>query len=452
MARDVIIHAAGESPSWPTLTRFADAVHSSGRYFVDQYGDPYLIRGDTPWAIMSDLSTADMATYVTDRAAKGCNSLYFSAVAATGTGGQADDGRTYDNILPFSGGDITSLNEAYWARLDYLIGLCEDNGITVWLNIYDGWTGSIFGGFGAASYESYGAQVAERYADARVVWMFGGDYFPSTSSATSPDAADAARGSMVTGIRSTGDTRPYTVQLGYQRSLTSDNPYWARHAEANFGYSYFASYDVILDGYAHSWDTAAGKPATRPIFYGEGEYDGYYDGGNGNTLTMRRQVCWSMTSGGCGHFTGQEGVWNFLTGWESVLANEQIDQIKAGLDVFEGIDWWKLVPDTGSSLVTAGRGTKYTFTSNTDNQWNTLDSYVTAGVAGDGTLAVIFMPNAASAITVDWTPMGSSGRTATWVDPSNGATVAATAGATSYSRSTANSAGDADWLLILTAD
>lgn len=450
--RDVVIHAVGEEPSWTTGPSFLTGIHSSGRYFVDQNGAPFLIRGDTPWSIMPDLSTSQMSTYVTRRASDGINSLYFSSHTSDTNGGQASNCRTYDNVLPFVGGNITQLNDTYWDREEYLVDLCRQNGITCWLNIYDGWTDVLMGGASNSEYQSFGTAIANRLAAyPNIVWMFGGDYFPNTTSATNPDSYDEARYYIMQGVRSTGDTRPYSVQLGYERSLTSNNLYWKRHAEANFAYTYFATYDAVLAGYAMSWDTAAGKPATRPVYFGEGEYDGYNGGGSGNAITIRKQVAWTMTSGGCGTFTGQETVWEFASGWENELNHTQIIHYKALLDVFEGIEWWKLVPDTGSALVTAGRGTKYTFTSQNDNVFNVDNNYVTAGVAADGTLAVIYMPAASSTITVSWTPMNASGRTATWVDPTNGSTVAATAGATSYSRSTANAAGAADWLLILRA-
>ena len=87
---------------------------------------------------MADLLVSQMETYVANRAGKGMNSLYFSAIACTGTGGNDESGTTYDAITPFTGG-ITSLRATYWARLDALVNLCERYGITVWLNLYDGW-------------------------------------------------------------------------------------------------------------------------------------------------------------------------------------------------------------------------------------------------------------------------------------------------------------------------
>ena len=145
-----------------------------------------------------------------------------------------------------------------------------------------------------------------------------------------------------------------------------------------------------------------------------------------------------MTSGSCGHFTGQEGVWQFSTDWATRINSTQTSQIKVGMDVFSS-RWWDLAAT--DSLVTAGRGTKYTFATQSDNIFNIDNDYVTAAITPDGTLGVIYLPNAASAITVSWSPMQAGNQAATWVDPTSGATVAATGGATSYSRGANAAAG-----------
>ena len=155
---------------------------------------------------MADLSVSQMKTYVANRAGKGMNSLYFSAIACTGTGGNDKSGTTYDAITPFTGG-ITSLRATYWARLDALVNLCERYGSTVWLNLYDGWSHVLFGGYSASDYQSYGSQVASRYLSKRV-WMFGGDYFPGTVSADAPATEDQRYKSILDGSVQPGRPSP----------------------------------------------------------------------------------------------------------------------------------------------------------------------------------------------------------------------------------------------------
>ena len=118
---------------------------------------------------------------------------------------------------------------------------------------------------------------------------------------------------------------------------------------------------------------------------------------------------------------------------------------------FAGLPGWhKLIPDTTSQLVTAGRGTKSSNSApgfNTPDYGNT-DNYVAASRVSDGSLAVIYCGQHFS-ITINQAKM-QAGYTATWVDPVTTATTAATPGATYNSTPLGNnSAGDPDWALVL---
>jgi hypothetical protein len=433
-------------------------VSPNGRYFVDQTGTPLLVHGDSPWALFQDLNATDLDFYLANRAALGTNALILSLIGSVNNGGPNNNGGTFDSIAPFTGNDPAVPNLAYWTRMDQYIIKAADYGITLFLYAMDGWntdqSGGIFNSSTTTKAQQYGAFIGARYKNyPNIVWMFGGDYSANTGSAT-PTATDDMFSACLTGIQSAGDTKINGCQMIYQRHLTSDYPYWERRADFNFVYTYYVTYDGCEAGYAKSWDTSLGKPAIRPAFFGEGEYDNSLND-NGPPLTVRKQAGWALTSGGCGAFTGQEGVWDFTAGtWKTVEL--QSSQSRGFAHIVNAVrrltKWWELIPDTTSQLVTAGRGTKYVFDGNQESttSWNSTNSYVTAAYNPSGTSAAIYLPNAASAITVSWSVMQGTNQTATWVDPTNGVTVAGTGGATSYSRS-ANAAGAADWLLILAA-
>lgn len=122
---------------------------------------------------------------------------------------------------------------------------------------------------------------------------------------------------------------------------------------------------------------------------------------------------------------------------QSAIVTQQQHMLRT---VAELPGWHLLIPDHEGTFLTGGRGTYETSHPST---------YVTGARTPDGKLAVIYVPNAANAITLDQTSMG-AGYTARWVDPANGESHAAPAAAT-YSRSATNSVGDPDWLLILQA-
>ena len=119
--------------------------------------------------------------------------------------------------------------------------------------------------------------------------------------------------------------------------------------------------------------------------------------------------------------------------------------------------WWKLLPDLAGTFITAGGGTPRasdTFNTDHDDYGDaTTDSFVTASVAPDGSLALIYLSHA-STITIDQSKL-QAGYTAKWIDPDSGASYAGTAGATynsgaaDGSKPVNNSVGDPDWVLAL---
>lgn len=423
--------------------KYLTGVSSNGRYFVDQNGNPFLVRGDSPWALPVKLSSTEVDTYLANRVSYGFNTLIMSMCGNTVNGGPSDNGATYDGILPFTGGDPSVFNSAYWSRMDTYMAKIRDAGMSLILYPIDGWTTLSGGVFDPATItttqaQSYGNQLATRYPQStfpNISWCFGGDYSETT-------AINNLFNACLTGIRATGDTRLVSVQLMYEFSESDNSTFWEPKVNWDFIYNYRVTYKGISDGYNHSWTTGANP---KPALLGEAAYDGSTDANHpGTALVLRRQAGWALTSGSPGEMAGQEGVWNFTSGWASLLSSTAMNQLKAIRDAVQNVAWWKLVPDDSNVLVTAGRGTRVTTDSAT---YPTGNTYVTAGRAADKSLAVIYLPDATSAITVDMSQIGSS-PTATWVDPTNGATSSATVGST-YSH-TANAAGSTDWLLILT--
>lgn len=390
--------------------------------------------------MMVDLSPTQMDTYLSNRSSYGVNLALAGIVGSTGLGGPADSGATYDGILPFTSGNPTQFNETYWSRMDSYVDKAANNGITLLIYPMDGWNtlpGTVFapGSVTQAQCQTYGQTLATRYLGKNnILWSFGGDY-PGDNT-----EINGLFNACLTGIRNAGDTRPATIQLNYETSESHNQAYWETKVDFDFVYTYYVTYKGVSDSYNHVWSQA---PTTRPALFSEGAYENSGGAHPGTDLVIRRQACWALTSGSPGDLTGQEGVWQFNANWQTLLDTAAASQLKVIRDTFENIAWWTLVPDDNNLLVTAGRGTRITTDSATYPSDNT---YVTAAKAADGSLAVIYLPNAASAITVDTGQMGPN-QTATWVDPTNGAQTSATVGST-YSRGN-NAAGATDWLLIL---
>ena len=98
------------------------------------------------------------------------------------------------------------------------LALAAENGITVFLYPIDGWTiGHAFQPRTIEQCLTYGTMVAERFRDLpNIVWMSGGDYFPR--------ADEPALGSDVDHciVRTAGDGRPFSIQLGAPESISTD--------------------------------------------------------------------------------------------------------------------------------------------------------------------------------------------------------------------------------------
>jgi hypothetical protein len=282
--------------------------------------------------------------------------------------------------------------------------------------------------------------VAERFQDLpNIVWMAGGDYFPKADDPARGSDVDHCIDAMMAGVRATGDGRPFSIQLGYPKSVSTDNPYWADRVSWNFVYSYLPTYRAVLDAYA--------RTPTIPAVLGEANYErenNDEDTADTTDQTLRRQLLWALTSGAAGTFYGSDD-WEFHEGWETRLDTPAVDQLDRLRRLFAEQQWWRLVPDVERPLVTAGRGTLLT----DDARMDVLDNdYVTAARTPDGRLAVVYVPTSRT-ITVDRTALADD-VVATWVDPASGErrTVAVTDTFTTPGR---NAGGDDDWLLLLAA-
>jgi hypothetical protein len=421
---------------------FATSVSPDGRYFLDQYGRPLLLHGDSPWALMTRLSPRQARLWFADRRRQGFNAAIISLIGATANGAPSDDGATFVGLSPFVDGDILRWQEPYWERVTAYLRTAADHGITVLLYPIDGWTiGRSFVPRSIGQCQRYGGQLARRFRDLpNIVWMSGGDYWYAYA------AKDPARGTdldrcidaMLRGIREAGDGRPFSVQLKAEKSISTDIPYWARRVDWNFVYTYYPTYKAVLDAYRR-------RPAV-PAVLGEANYEGENNQDETPPTTdetLRRQVLWSLTSGAAGEFLGTDD-WDLHQGWERRLSTPALTQIGRLRGLFSTLRWWELVPDTGNELVTGGRGTAVT----TDEPRDVLeDDYATAARTPDGRLAVVYLPTGRR-ISVNRSAMA-AGTRAEWVDPASGRRRPVPMSAT-FTTPGRNAAGDGDWLLVLT--
>lgn len=427
----------------PPASTFPLTVSGNGRYVQTASAVPWLVHFEAGWFIQK-LSPANATSYLDDCAAKGINGIRVMAAMNFGGGPVANVNGHHAFSTPAD--FTTSFVTAYWDHLASIVSAALARGIVASLvPLYFGFGGDGSQGWwptvsskSAVQAQTYGAAVATRFAAYKnVIWEGLGDYIPAENTRSS---------ALIAGLRSVSPARLCTgepVRGGSSADLQPTGGNW----DLNFAYPFQAAQVETLAAYAAN---------VGPVFVGEP----YYEWRTSPTITVRqaRASMWfASTSGGHAYCYGNERIWDF----DSDLSPDGTGQspytasfndpgrlhYKAHGDFLRSIAWWRLVPDTGTTLVTAGRGT------------SSSESYVTvAKSSGPQTLALLYVPNG-GAITVALS--GFSGPvTVEYVDPTTGARSAAAgspfaaSGSQSFTASTAkgnNAAGDPDWALMLTS-
>ncbi len=428
--------AAG-SPRYPVKKS------ASGRYLVDQDEGPYLMIGDSPQALIVNISEADAEMYFANRQARGFNTVWINLLCTTYTGGRPD-GSALDGTLPFTSAipstgsyDLETPNEAYFAHVDRILGLAADHSIQVLLDPIEtgGWVTTMLDN-GTSKCRNYGRFLGNRYRDFdNIVWMSGNDFQDWRE-----PSHDAVVREVALGILDNDTRHLHTLELDYLVSSSLDNPAWASIVGLNATYTYYPTYARLRQEF--------GRPNFLPTFMVEANYE--FEALYGPTTTapiLRKQEYWTMTSGATGQLYGNGYTWPFLSGWQGDLDTPGAIQIGYLKALFEPRAWYELIPDTSHVVVTAGYGMY------SGSGYVAANDYTTAAGTTDGTLVVVFTPVIRS-FTVDMSRL-SAAVTARWYDPSNGSYAVVSGsplpntGSRVFTPPGNNSDGDGGWVLVL---
>ena len=415
-------------------------VSSNRRYLVDQRNAPFLVVGDSPQAMIGNLSVAEARTFIADRRSAGFNALWVSLLCRKLLGCR-DDGSTFDGIKPFRGDDLTAPNPSYFDRAARMVGLAEKAGIAVFLDPIEtaSWL-DVLRSNGVGKDYAYGQFLGKTFRKfPNVVWLNGNDFQSWRDPADDATALAVARG-----IRATDPASLQTVELNYFKSGSLDDPRWRQLIDVNSAYTYYPTYAEVLKQYNQS--------AHLPVLMLEAGYEFEQNVSwisSGQPEILRRQAYWSVLSGAAGQFYGNHWTWQFADGWKQHLDTTGSAQIGYLAKLFSGRPWFNLVPDQAHKLVTAGFGTF-----STEGNVGSSD-YATTAATPDRKLVVSYLP-AGGRITLDTERLGRRMR-ARWYDPTNGRYRAASRALLPRSRAVRltapkkNAAGDPDWVLVLSA-
>jgi Protein of unknown function (DUF4038)/Putative collagen-binding domain of a collagenase len=421
----------GTPPAYPLR------VGPTGRYLVDREGHPFLIVGDSPQALIANVSEKQADQFFANRQAAGFNSMWINLLCDEYTGGRPN-GTTYDGIAPFTKpGNLSTPNPAYFARADAMIRLAAQHKLAVFLDPIEtgGWL-SVLRSNGTTKAYNYGRYLGLRYKRySNIVWLNGNDF-----QTWQQPADDALVLAVAKGIRSADPAALQTIELNFSVSTSSDDARWRGIIGLDAAYTYFPTYAEVL--------TAYGRDDHLPEFMIEASYEGEHSYTGPSTL--RRQEYWTLLSGATGQFYGNTYTWQFLDGWPSHMNTVGSRQMTFVTDLFSHRAWFDLVPDTSHRLVVSGYGTYSDSGDVNDND------YVTAARTTDGKLAIAYLPTGRP-VQVDMTRMAGPLVLARWYDPTTGkyATIPgspfARTGRRTFTVPGKNHEGDRDWVLVLTA-
>jgi hypothetical protein len=469
------------SQSFRRTATFPVRVSQDGRCLVDQNNKPFRIQGEAAWSLIANLTYAETDTYLSNREAKGFDSVFvnlFEHKYAQGGRGATLKGvpTNRNGVLPFTGSDsgghytgvwgtadFSTPNEAYFAFADSIIDLAEKKGMLIFLApMFLGFNGGTAGWWAELSNSAntqtvsynFGLYIGERYKNRKnIVWVIGGDYFPPSGS-----EGEVRLLKVMQGIKAAGASQLWSGDWSAS-SLSTYEPTFAPFMDLNAVYTYGilghpgATYGEARAGYAT-------LPA-RPAYLKE---TGYEDEGwfPGDPASIRMYQYDAILGGAtAGGFFGNRDVWKFATDrwwfdpgnfghgpWaEGMESAGTFDFVFLGR-LLDSVPWYNLVPSQLSGmkkLVVGGAG-----------NYGTTD-YVVAEATSDGKALLAYNPptrKGPTNLTVDMTALTGPSR-GSWFDPTSGMFTEISGeafpnvGTKTFTTPGLNSMRENDWVLVL---
>jgi len=417
-------------------------VDPTGRYLVDQEGQPFFWLGDTAWNLFQVPNREDAELYLATRARQGFTVIQAGIVmgeervAGTARPNTYGDTAFIDNdparprVTPGSDPKVAEEYD-YWDHADYVIDRARAHGLTLGiLPLFVGWRGDGYKYLKTSNAYAYGKFLGERYrAKPHIVWILGGD-----------NVADTEEKRTLWSLVAKGITEAVAGAEDYSKTMMTYHCPGGNSSSKWFHAAPWLDFHMI-----QTWGDYKSIPAriaadyklTPPKPTGLGE--GAYENGNQykwtvNALAIRQQAYWSYLSGGY-HTYGNTDVWNFSSykgeafqDWKRALRAPGAQHLGVLRKILGSLEWWKLVPDAavlaGATKALAMRSTQ-----------------------GDPILVYLSNP---AAISVRMDKVTGPGAVhATWIDPRTGDRTEAGTFPTRGTSSFSPASGWEDALLLL---
>ncbi len=289
---------------------------------------PWFLLGDTAWELLHRLTRAEAAHYLQTRATQGYNTVLTVAVAEF----DGLDEPNAEGHLPFVDADPRRPVPAYWEHVDWCLDTAAGLGLTVgllptwgchWREV-DPRRGTVT--FDAGRALDYARWLRDRYQDADLIWVLGGDRMPATAEQLRviEAFAEGVRGEkLITyhpgGRASSSEAFPDADWLGFDL-IQSGHTGWTTPNDAFIEQEYARGVRPILDGEPNYENHPVMTPSWSPT-------DGWWF----DDRDVRRAAYHAVFAGACGHVYGCHDVWQFYdpdrrpainrarTGWRTAL-------------------------------------------------------------------------------------------------------------------------------------
>lgn len=372
-------------------------VSDNHRFLVTEEGRPFFWLGDTTWELFHRLNREDAIRLFENRAYRRFNVLQSVAIGEL-------EGHTDPNPyghLPFVDLDVTrpavkdGPQNDYWDHVDFIVREANQRGLYIGFLPTWGrfWHDSNQGQkplFTAANAAVYGEWLGQRYKDAGLIWILGGD-----RGVDNDEQKEIIR-AMAKGLRK-GDGGNHLMTLhppgGNGSSTWFHNDGWLDFNMRQNGHvpEFTGRYDKTRADYD--------RTPTKPVLDGEPIYEDHpvsfkaKELGHSIASDVRRPLYWNLFSGAFGHTYGHHSVWqmwspgkppinNPLMSWAEALDQPGAAQMQHGRALIESRPFLTRIPDDSiivtdrvpTSVPGAGR---YHFAATRDT---------------DGTYAMVYAP------------------------------------------------------------
>jgi hypothetical protein len=434
-----LVEPAATSSSSQGVTRAARRavtnqlkVSPDGRSLTFSNGKPFFYMADTAWHLFNKLSREEADLYLETRAAQGFTVIQAEANARF----RAD---RYGNQT-FVDNDPTRPNEEFFENVDYMVRKANSLGMYVaFVPLDSRWAGN--GTFNEENVYAYGKFLGRRYADAKIIWVLGGDI-----------AGDKGAGVAMWRELAYGITRGAANRDASKVTLTF-HPIYNRRASEWFANDQWLDFDAFQSGHGvnvanyNAITTMYNRSPKRPVMDMESGYEGIPAGivaGNPRLTDhdVRKGAYWSLFAGSLGVQYGHHNVWQFVTSpstrnlgtghWRDSLETPGANSMSVLRRLMLSRPALGRTPDQ-SMLVGANYGG---------------GDHIRAVRGGDRSYAMVYTAGG-KAVTVDLNKLSGSQVEARWYNPRKGKSSYVGVFAKNGNRTFTSPEAGHDWMLIL---